>query len=320
MSGVARDWPRVGLGCASLGAPSLSDRDAQAVIEAAVEHGVRLFDVAPLYGGGLAEERLGRVLRRLPRDAYVLCTKTGVTRPYGQTPRPAGSTRRRQFDVWDYGAAATIASIERSCDRLGVDRLDVVHLHDVEHRVDASMEAYHALERLREQGVVGGIGVGSNLLAPVEALMARARLDAILVAGCYTLLVHAAAPLFDRAARDGVKVIAGGVFNSGVLAAWPQASPTFDYEPAPQDVVARTGRIASICARHDVPIGAAALQFVRANPAVTTLLLGAASVAELEAGLAALRHPIPDKLWRDLADAGLIPRGAPVSSPTESVS
>lgn len=313
-------WPRIGLGCASLGAPALTDRDAQAVIEKAVEHGVRLFDVAPLYGGGLAEVRLGRVLRRLPRDEYMLCTKTGVTRPYGQSARPPGTTRRRELDVWDFGRDATLTSVRRSCDRLGVDRLDVVHLHDVEHRVDACMEAYHALERLREQGVVSGIGIGSNLVAPVEALMARARLDAMLVAGRYTLLVQDAAPLFDAAARQGVKVIAGGVFNSGVLASWPQPSPTFDYEPAPPHVVARTARIASICARHGVPLGAAALQFVLAHPGVTTLLMGAASVAELESNLAALRHPISDTLWADLARDDLIPRAAPAAPPTENVS
>lgn len=304
-------WPRIGLGCASLGAPDVSDTDAARTLASAIERGIRFFDVAPLYGGGLAEERLGRALQDLPRDSYVLCTKTGVTRPYGQPPMPPGATRRRQFDRWDYSAAATRASVERSLERLRTDRLDVVHLHDVEGHLDACLEAYRELARLREARVVGGIGIGSNLAAPVAHLIGRERFDAILLAGRYTLLDQSGRALIDAAHAQGIGVVAGGNFNSGVLAAWPQAAPTYDYSPAAAALVERTARIASIADGHGVPLPAAALRFVLANPAVTTVLLGPRTPTELAANVAAIEHEIPPAFWSELADAALIARDSP---------
>jgi D-threo-aldose 1-dehydrogenase len=309
---VSSRWPRLGVGCASLGTPSpaLRDEDAEAVIRAAIDRGIRFFDVAPLYGGGVAEERLGRALRGLPRDDYVLCTKTGVTRPYGQAPMPPGATRRRQFDRWDYGEAATRASVHSSLARLGVERLDVVHLHDAEDHLDASMAAHRALRALRDEGIVGAIGIGSNLVAPVQHLLERAEFGTFLLAGRYTLLDQSGAALIADAHHRGIAVVAGGVFNSGVLATWPQPAPTFGYAPAEADVLARTARIAAICDEYDVPIGAAALQFVLANPAIATVLIGPRSVAELHANLDAACFPIPDALWSALEDAQLLPRGS----------
>jgi D-threo-aldose 1-dehydrogenase len=306
-------WPRLGLGCASLGTPppELSDAAAERVMAAAIDRGIRFFDVAPLYGGGLAECRLGRALRGLSRDDYVLCTKTGVTRPFGEPPLPPGATRRRAHDRWDYGTDATRASVRTSLERLGVDRLDVVHLHDVEQHVDACLEAHAELARLREDGIVGGIGIGSNLVAPVAALLGRARFDTFLLAGRYTLLDTSGAALLADAQARGLPVVAGGVFNSGVLASWPHPAPTFGYEPASAAVLERTGRIASVCARYDVPLAAAALQFVLAHPAVRTALIGPRTVEELDANLAAARHPIPARLWSDLEAGALIPRGSP---------
>ena len=306
-------WPRLGLGCASLGTPSptLSDDEAEAVIATAIERGIRFFDVAPLYGGGVAEERLGRALSRLSRDDYVLCTKTGVTRPYGETPMPPGAARRRQFDRWDYSAPATRASVQASLERLRVDRLDVVHLHDVEDHVDSCLEACDALHALCNDGVVGAIGIGSNLVQPVQRLLERADFRTFLLAGCYTLLDQSGAALIEHAHERGIAVVAGGVFNSGVLAAWPQRAPTFAYMPAREDVLARTARIAAVCAGHRVPIAAAALQFVLANPAITTVLIGPRSVGELRANLDAVRFPIPDAFWSALEGARLIPRGGP---------
>jgi len=164
-------WPRLGLGCASLGTPPplLDDDDAEAVIHAAIERGIRFFDVAPLYGGGLAEERLGRALAALPRDEYTLCTKVGVTRPYGQSAMPHGATRRRQFDRWDYSAAATRVSIQSSLGRLATDRLDVVHLHEPRglpgrHRLDeGSPTRQHAVPGLPREGPEGLARAGEGL-------------------------------------------------------------------------------------------------------------------------------------------------------------
>ena len=306
-------WPRLGLGCAALGTPppGLDDEAAASVIAAAIGHGIRFFDVAPLYGGGLAEERLGRALACLPRDDYVLCTKTGVTRPYGETAMPRGAARRREFDRWDYSAKATRASIQASLARLRVDRLDVVHLHDVEDHLDECLEAHNELQRLRSEGVVRAIGIGSNLTQSVQHLLARAEFSAFLVAGRYTLLDQSGGALLDVARERGLVVVAGGVFNSGVLAVWPQPAPTFGYEPADREIAARTARIAFVCGRHGVPLAAAALQFVLAHPAVTTVLIGPRSVAELEASLAAVHEPIPDALWSDLEAQKIIPRASP---------
>ena len=309
----ATRWPRLGLGCASLGTPSpaLSDRDAEAVIAAAIERGIRFFDAAPLYGGGVAEERLGRALRALPRDDYVLCTKTGVTRPYGQPPMPPGATRRRELDRWDYSERATRASIGASLERLGVARLDVVHLHDVEDHLDRCLEAYATLAALRDEGLVGAIGIGSNHVEPVRALLARADFGAFLLAGRYTLLDASGAGLIGDAHARGIGVVAGGIYNSGVLAAWPQPAPTFGYRPADDAVLARTARIAAICDAHRVPIGTVALQFVAANPAIDTVLIGPRSVRELHANLDALQRPVPDALWSTLARERLIPHDSP---------
>jgi len=306
-------WPKLGLGCATLGTPppGLSDPEAECVMSAAIDRGIRFFDVAPLYGGGLAEERLGRALSALARDDYVLCTKAGVTRPYGQPPMPQGATRRRQFDVWDYSAAATRASVAKSLERLRTDRLDVVHLHDTEDHLDRCLHAYAALARLRDEGAVGAIGIGSNLVEPVDALIERAHFDAFLLAGRYTLLDQTGRSLIESAHRRGIAVIAGGVFNSGVLASWPQPAPTYGYQPADAGIVTRATAIAGICAKHHVPLAAAALQFVLAHPAVTTVLIGPRTVAELDANLVAAEYAIPEALWTDLAAAGVIPADSP---------
>ena len=276
-------------------------------MRAAIERGIRFFDVAPLYGGGLAEERLGRALAGLPRDDYVLCTKTGVTRAHGTTALPPGATRRRERDRWDYSPPATRASVLRSLERLRVDRLDVVHLHDVEQHLDVCLEAHGELSRLRDQGLVGAIGIGSNLAAPVMALLERAPFDTFLLAGCYTLLDQSGRALLDAAHARGMRVVVGGIFNSGVLATWPQAQPTFAYAPAEAAVRARTDTIAAVCARHGVPLAAAALQFAASHPAVDTVLIGPRTIAELDANLAALAFPIPGALWPDLAQAVAVP-------------
>jgi len=233
---------------------------------------------------------------------------------------PPGARRRRQFDRWDYSARATRDSVQRSLERLGVDRLDVVHLHDVEDHLDACLEAHAELERLRAARIVGAIGIGSNLAAPVAALLERARFDTFLLAGCYTLLDQPGGALLDRALARGTRVVIGGVFNSGVLAAWPNPDATFAYGPADATVRERTAAIAGICARHDVPLAAAALQFAASHAAVDTALIGPRTIAELDANLAAWSLPIPAALWEDLVAAKVfaherMPRASLASSP-----
>lgn len=296
------------MGCASLGtpAPDLDDDTAQQVMTAAWDRGLRYFDVAPLYGGGLAEVRLGRALAGRPREAFTLSTKTGVTRGFGTTALPPGATRRRELDRWDYSATATRASVATSLERLGVTFVDVVHLHDADMHLDACLDAYAELARLRDAGVVRAIGIGSNVPDTVASLLDRASFPTFLLAGAFTLLDQSGRAVLDTAHARGIAAVVGGVFNSGVLARWPNPAPTFGYAPASADVCARTARIAAICDRHGVPLAAAALQFAASHPAVATVLIGPRSVAELDDNLHAWTLPISPALWADLAQAGII--------------
>lgn len=306
-------FDRLGLGGAALGVlfSPVDDADALAAIDAAWDAGIRTFDTSPLYGGGLSEERLGRALSPRPREAYFLSTKTGVSRPYGQAAAPPGGARRAA-DIWDYSPDATRRSVTTSLRRLTTDRLDLVHLHDVEGRTDAAMAAYPELERLRSAGKIRGIGIGANKIEAPLDLMARARFDAILVAGRYSLLDQSMLGLVPLAERSGTQLIVGGVFNSGILATGAVAGATFHYDPAPAEILERTRSIEAICINHDVPLRAAALQFPLAHPAVRTLLLGARSPAELRDCLDMLALPIPGAFWRSLQHAGLVDRACPL--------
>jgi D-threo-aldose 1-dehydrogenase len=303
--------PRLGLGtAAALGVmgTAISDEAATAVIATAYARGIRFFDTAPLYGGGLAEERLGHILRTLPRDGVVLSTKTGVTRPYGQAASPPGGLRRRSADIWDYSPEATKRSVALSLERLGVERLDLVHLHDVDDRVDQAMAAYPALDELRAAGVIAGIGIGANHVDAPLALLERGRFDAVLVPGRYTLLDQTALPaLLPLALERGIRIVIGGVFNSGVLA----GQSTFDYDLADRAILKKVEGLRAICRRHDVDLKAAALQFPLAHKAVTSLLLGPRSVAELEENLVALSTSIPAAFWDELRDRRLLDARAP---------
>jgi D-threo-aldose 1-dehydrogenase len=299
-------WPRVGLGCAALSARGADgENTARLVIARAWEQGVRLFDVAPLYGGGLAEERLGAALQGLPRADYFLCTKTGVTRPYGQDATPPGSQQRRGADVWDYSATATFASVARSLERLCTDRLDIVHLHDVDGLEDRLEGALASLGEMRTKGLVGYIGVGSNASRPVELLLRQGVIDAMLVAGRYTLLDTSAAPLFAQAASAGLRVIAGGILNSGVLALGVVPQATYDYLPLAPDKTRRVHALQAFCAQRGVSLAHAAVQFAMRNSAISTVLLGPRNVAELDQLLDACAQPLPTAFWDEWSDSGL---------------
>ena len=287
------------------------DEDAAlATLQAAWDAGIRAFDTAPHYGVGLSERRIGRFLAGRPRGDYVLSTKVGrLLEPadrdvdgaegYYGTPR---LTRVR-----DYSRDGVLASLEASLGRLGVDRVDIALIHDPdEHGPEALDGAYPALAGLRAEGVVGAVGVGMNQAEMLEWFLPRADLDCVLVAGRYTLLdTRAAVSLLPECQRRGVAVLAAGVFNSGVLAD-PGPGATYDYLPAPADVTERARRIGAACARHGVPIGAAALQFVLRHPAVTAAVVGARSPAEIATDAGYLARDVPDALLRELAAEGLI--------------
>jgi len=292
---------------------AVSDDDARAAVDAAWAGGIRTFDTAPHYGLGLSERRLGDALRHRPRADYVISTKVGrLLEP--AAPGPGGTFRRdtdgfavpaRYVRRFDFSADGVRRSLAESLDRLGLDRVDLVLIHDPDdHGEQAFREAYPALERLRAEGAVGAIGAGMNQAAMLTRFVTDTDVDAVLVAGRYTLLDRAAArELLPAARRRGVSVIAGGVFNSGVLAA-PVDGATYDYRAAPDELVARARRLAEGCARFGVPLRAAAARFPLTHPAVASVLIGVRSAAEVSDALRMRALDIPDALWDSLATVG----------------
>ena len=294
---------RFGLGTAPLGNlfSAVSDTEAEATVHAAWARGVRYFDTAPLYGHGLAEIRLGRALAAYPRSEYRLESKVGRV----LDAPPAGSARPSSAfvdvpaldPVFDYSRNGVLRSFEDSLTRLGVDRLDIVHVHDPDaHEAEALATAFPALIELRDEGVIGKVGSGMNQVAMLERFVERVDLDCILLAGRYTLLDRSGTQLLERCIERDVEVIAGGVFNSGLLAN-PSIGATFDYATAPAELVAQAQRLQAVCERFGVPLPAAAIQFVGRHPAITMTLVGARSVAEIEADITYMEMEIDPALW-----------------------
>ncbi|WP_426368925.1 aldo/keto reductase [Streptomyces sp. E-08] len=300
----------------------VTDAQAEQAVSAAWESGVRYFDTAPHYGLGLSERRLGAALRGLPRDEYVLSTKVGrLLRPRKEATGddlangfavPAAHER-----VWDFTADGVRGSLEASLERLGLDRIDLVYVHDPDdHAEQALTQAYPELERMRAEGTVGAIGVGMNQAGLLARFVRETDIDAVLLAGRYSLLDQRGLDeLLPLAAERGVGVVVGGVFNSGLLAD-PRPGATFDYATASDALVSRALEIKAGCERHDVPLRAAALRFPFGHPAVVSVLVGVRSAAEAEDAAAMLRTPVPAALWDDLKERGLLPAGVPTPEET----
>jgi D-threo-aldose 1-dehydrogenase len=295
--------PRLGLGTAPLGGlfDAVDEDTALATVERAWERGIRFFDTAPLYGHGLSERRLGRALAGRPRDEYVLATKVGRLLRAGAPRDPDRAIWHEPpalEPVFDYSYDGALRSLEESLERLGLERVDVLHIHDAEHRQEEALAgAYRALDRLRAEATIRAVGAGLNFPEPLVRFAREADFDCFLVAGRFTLLDRTALPeLLPLCFELGIAVIVGGVFNSGVLA----GGTTFDYRPAPPEILERVRRLDETCTRHGVPLAAAALQFPLRHSAVTSLLLGARSAAELDESLDLLELEIPDDLWAEL--------------------
>jgi D-threo-aldose 1-dehydrogenase len=283
----------------------VSDAAAADTLAAAWQAGIRAFDTAPHYGVGLSERRLGDFLASLSRSQFAVSTKVGrrlvpasgsvegVDEFYGT---PALSRVR------DYSADGVRRCLEDSLRRLRLDRVDIALIHDPDDFMTQALDsAYPALAELRAAGVVGAIGVGMNAAALLAWFVSRADLDCVLVAGRYSLLdTSAAAELLPLCADRDVKVLAGGVFNSGILAD-PRDGATYDYAPASAEVLARARRIRDACAAFGVPVAAAALQFTLRHPAVTAAVVGARSPAEITADASYLSLDVSDELFTALA-------------------
>jgi len=302
---------RLGLGTAPLGGmyEAVSDEQGRAVIDAAWAAGLRFFDTAPLYGHGQAERRLGAALRERPRDELVLGTKVGRVLRADVRPDPEGIwvDAPPLHPVFDFSEEAALTSWRESLERLGLDRVDVLHVHDPDdHHDQALAGAYRALDRLRAEGRVRAVGAGMNQAAMLARFAREARFDCFLLAGRFTLLDQSGLDeLLPLCHREGIAVIAGGVLNSGILAD-PRPGAHYNYLPAPPELVERALRLAEVCDRHGVPLVAAAMQFPLRHPAVATVLVGARSAAEVEEDVRLFRWDVPDELWADLAAAGLL--------------
>jgi len=309
--------PRVGLGTAVLGnfQQAISDDDAIAVIDQALHKGIRYIDTAPLYGHGLAEQRVGRALATTPREELVVSTKVGrllrADAPRDDSQYHDGIPFYKDVPatgpVWDFSYDGVRRSVEESLQRTGIDRFDVLHMHDPDdHLEEASTTAYRALRDLRAEGLVTAIGAGMNRSAPLTELIRACNLDVVLLAGRYTLLDQSAlADLMPLCEKRGVSVVVGGVFNSGILVN-PSPDAHFNYLPADSAILAKASAIQDICNKYGVPLAAAAVQFPLAHPRVCTVLLGPRTLAELEMDEGLFDVEIPPQLWRDLRRQGLL--------------
>jgi D-threo-aldose 1-dehydrogenase len=319
---------RLGFGGAPLGNlfHRLDEPQATAAVRRAWAAGVRYFDTAPLYGSGLSEQRLGAVLAREPRDAFVLSTKVGrrlVPRTANAPPPDSAYVDVPPLvPVFDYTAETTRASLIASLDRLGIGRVDIVLIHDlgpVTHGDDDARRyaeamdgAYRVLHDLRAEGRIRAIGVGANEWPILERCARDADFDCFLLAGRYSLLEQTALDSFlPLCARRGIGVIVGGPYNSGILASGARSGATYNYAPAPPAVLERVRTLERVVAAHGVPLAAAALQFPFHHPGVTTVIPGARAAAEVEENLRLLHLPIPATLWRDLKAEGLVRVDAP---------
>jgi len=307
---------RFALGAAPLAGlfRAVDEDDALQVIAHAWESGIRFFDTAPLYGHGLGEMRMGRVLRNQPRDEFVLASKVGRLLRADAPPEPGQSYRGTPAvnPVFDFTYDGVMRSVEESLERLGLERIDVLHIHDPDdHYEEALKGAYRALDRLRADGVIRAVGAGMNQAEMLTRFARDGNFDCFLLAGRYTLLDQVALKeLLPICLERGIAIIAGGVYNSGILAD-PKAGAHYDYTAAPASLIERAQRIRTVCERHGVPLKAAAVQFPMGHPAVTCVVVGCRSKSQLEESLRMFETEIPSALWEDLKAEGLLGDEAP---------
>jgi D-threo-aldose 1-dehydrogenase len=293
--------PRIGLGTGTWAHdPAIPQAHWDELVTRVLAGPNPFIDTAALYGAGLSETRLGAALRGVPREHYRLASKAGWDTRSG-TPRN------------DFSRDFIRRSVEASLQRLGLDYLDIVHVHDPDCCPRQALdEAFPALYALRDQGVIGAVGAGMNQWPMLANFAREADVDCFLLAGRYTLLEQSALPLLDLCAEKGIALFLGGVYNSGVLATGPVPGARYNYAPAAPDVLERARRLEAACARHGVALPAAALQFALAHPAVRTLVIGCNTPAEFASALAGVDAPIPAALWAELRAERLISAEAPV--------
>ncbi|BFT72619.1 aldo/keto reductase [Paenibacillus sp. P36] len=325
---------KLGFGTAPLGNMfrNIPEEEVMATLDAAWEQGIRYFDTAPFYGAGLAETRLGKMLANHNRDDYVLSTKIGriisdeledpTTRDLGEKGGLFEFGNKNKMIV-DYSADGTLRSIEQSLKRLNTDRLDIVYIHDIAqdfygdewliHFETARKGAFKALTKLKEEGVIKGWGLGVNRVEPIEITLelGEAKPDISLLAGRYTLLDHEKAlqRLMPNALKEGMEVVVGGPYSSGILA----GGNHFEYQKASPEIIAKVEKIKSLATRYGISIKAAALQFSLANPAVAAAIPGASKPDRIVEDKVALNEKIPAEFWEEMRKEHLVAEDAPLA-------
>jgi D-threo-aldose 1-dehydrogenase len=321
---------QLGLGGASLGdmRETIAEAQASAAIEAAHAAGIGYFDTSPWYGNGKSELRFGQVLRGKPRHSFVLSTKVGRVHRRPAEPdsyrHPAWVGGLPFEPHFDYSRAGVLKSYEMSLARLGLNRVEALLIHDLDLRFHTSeagvarrfeeLDAgggYRALADLKAAGEIAAIGVGINLVGMIPRFLQRWPIDFFLVAMPYTLLEQEGLDELEVCASRGVAIVIGAPYASGILARGPGPGATYRYAPAEPPIIAKAQRIAAVCQRHDVPLGAAALQFPLAHPSVVSVIPGPVAVEEVEQNLAWMRRDISDALWSELKSERLIRAEAP---------
>ena len=318
--GGATRLSRFGFGCAPIGNlyETVTDDEAEAALNEAFTQGVRYFDTAPFYGYGLSEIRLGGLLANRPRDSFIVSTKVGRRIESGvEEPAGDGFVVHGHRAVFDYSREGVLRSFDASLARIGVDRIDILFLHDPGKQTHGDRhpailrqsleEALPAMAALRDAGIVNAIGIGVNEEAVCLEIMPRFDLDYILLAGRYTLLEQgASAQVLAEAQRRAVKILVAGPFNSGLLADATAPGGTYDYRPVEASMLNRARQIYALCASEGVDVGAAALQFPLAHPAVAGVVAGLRSRREVTLAMERLAASVPIRLWARLQEAGLL--------------
>jgi len=312
------DVTSIGLGSAPLGGlfSPVSDADAYATLECGWSAGIRFYDTAPLYGFGLAERRLGAFLRQQKRDSYAISTKVGrlLRAPDGATTEDdhyKGTQAERP--VFDFSHDGVMRSVEESLARLGLDRVDVLLVHDPDDHYDEAIAgAFRALQRLRAEGTVKAIGAGMNQSEMLTRFAEAVPVDCFLLAGRYTLLDQGALDaLFPICQAKNIGILLGGIYNSGILAN-PGAGAKFNYEDADAALIARALALGELCRRHGTELKAAALQFCMAHPAVTVAVMGARNAAEVADNIAMSEKTVPQAFWQELRAQKLVDARSPL--------
>jgi D-threo-aldose 1-dehydrogenase len=310
------DLTELGLGAAQFGNlfRETTDEESAATVDAAWDAGLRYFDTAPHYGLGLSERRLGAALARRSRDEYAISTKVG--RLIVPNPDGAGLLDDEGYVVpatvkrrWDFSRDGILRSVDESLERLGLEHLDIVYLHDPDdHWEAASTTGVAALVELRDQGVIGAIGAGMNQSEMITEFIRRCDVDVMMLAGRYTLLEQGALDeLLPAALERGVGIVAAGVYNSGLLSTpRVRADAHYDYAEAPRELIERANLLAEVCERHGVTLPEAAVAFPLRHPAVVSVVVGTRTPAQLASSVERYETAVPDALWDELAETGLV--------------